>query len=279
MHLASLHVHPVKSTAARTVASAQVLRRGLVDDRSWVVVDTDGVVVTAREAHALLAIRADTPRTDPAVGTALRLRHDSVDDLELDEPDCPLGRVRLFRNELHGVPAGAEADAWVGKVLARDDVRLVWCDDPTRRVLNPEYSRPGDHTAYADGYPVTIASQASLRRLDDLLVEEALSRGEESPAPLPMHRFRPNLVVEGAEPFEEDGWREVRVGDVVLRVAKPVDRCVVTTIDTATLRTSKEPVRTLSRHRRVDGKPMFAVHLVPTSTGTISVGDEVVVTG
>jgi uncharacterized protein YcbX len=279
VRLESLHVHPVKSTAARSVASAKVERRGLVDDRSWVVVDADGVVVTAREARALLAVRADTPSTDPDVRTALRLRHDSLDDVELAEPDGPLVRVRLFRTELQGVPAGAAADAWVGKALARDDVRLVWCDDPTRRVLNPEYSRPGDHTAYADGYPVTIASRASLRRLDDLIVQEALSRGEEPPAPLPMHRFRPNLVVEGAEAFAEDGWREVRVGEVSFRVAKPVDRCVITTIDTATLHTSREPVRTLARHRLVDGKPMFAVHLVPTSTGTISIGDEVVVTG
>ena len=279
MRLTHLNVHPVKSTAVRPLERARVLARGLADDRSWVVVDDQGVVVTAREAHELLAVRADTPTTDPDVPTALRLRHDALDDLELGEPDGPLVRVRLFRNELQGIAAGAEADAWIGKALARDDVRLVWCDDPTRRVLNPAFSRPGDHTAYADGYPVTIASRASLRQLDDWLAEEAVSRGEEPPGPLPMHRFRPNLVVEGAEPFAEDGWREVRVGEVEFRVAKPVDRCVITTIDTTTLRTSKEPVRTLSRHRLVDGKPMFAVHLVPVGTGTIAVGDEIVVTG
>ena len=79
--------------------------------------------------------------------------------------------MRLFSRELQGVPGGVEADAWVRKALGRDDVRLVWCDDPTRRRLNPEFSRPGDHTAYADGYPVTIASEASLRRLHDWIVE------------------------------------------------------------------------------------------------------------
>ena len=92
------------------------------------------------------------------------------------------------------------------KALGRDDVRLVWCDDPTRRTLNPAHSRPEDFTAYADGYPVTIASESSLRQLNDWITEGALERGEEPPAPLPMQRFRPNLVVDCETPFAEDDW-------------------------------------------------------------------------
>jgi uncharacterized protein len=278
VQITGLGVHPVKSTAIRPLTHAEVLPRGLADDRSWVVVDRDGVIVTAREEHRLFAVTADTPRTDPDVERDLRLTAEGLAPLELDHPRTgDRVRVRLFSQELQGLPAGEEADAWVRAAVGRDDVRLVWCDDPTRRRLNPEFSRPGDHTAYADGYPVTLASEASLRRLNDWIVEEALERGEEPPAPLPMARFRPNLVVDGDEPFAEDAWTGVTVGDVRLRLAKPTDRCVMTTIDLASLATGKEPVRTLARHRLVDHKTMFAISLVPETTGTVRVGDPVTV--
>ena len=278
MQITDLGVHPVKSTAIRPLTHAEVLPRGLADDRSWVVVDRDGVIVTAREEHRLFAVTADTPRTDPDVERDLRLTAEGLDPLTLDHPATgDRVRVRLFSQELQGLLAGEEADAWVRAAVGRDDVRLVWCDDPTRRRLNPEFSRPGEHTAYADGYPVTLASEASLRRLNDWIVEEALERGEEPRAPLPMARFRPNLVVDGDEPFAEDAWTGVTVGDVRLRLAKPTDRCVMTTIDLASLATSKEPVRTLARHRLVDHKTMFAISLIPETTGTVRVGDPVTV--
>ncbi|UUZ58920.1 MOSC domain-containing protein [Nocardioides sp. B-3] len=239
------------------------------------VVDADGVVLTAREEHGLFAITPDTPATDPSLGSALRLRATDLPDLMLDEPTGSLTRTKVHSQELKGIPAGAEADARVRKTLGRDDVRLVWCDDPTRRTLNPAHSRPEDFTAYADGYPITIASESSLRQLNDWITEGALERGEEPPAPLPMDRFRPNLVVDGDEPFGEDHWTSVVIGDVRFRVAKPTDRCVMTTIDLASLMTGKEPIRTLARHRLFDHKTMFAIHLVPGSTGRISVGEAV----
>jgi hypothetical protein len=275
VRLTQLAVHPVKSTAVRPVATADVLPRGLADDRSWVVVDAEGVMVSAREEHALLALTSDTPRTDPTLARDLRLAADGLPDLLLDEPGGALVRVRLFSQELQGIPAGGDADAWLRAALGRDDVRLVWCDDPTRRTLDPRFTSPDEHTAYADGYPVTLASEASLRRLDDWITEDALERGEEPPGPLDMARFRPNLVVDGDEPFAEDGWTHVVVGDVRFRMAKLNARCVITTIDPDTLATGKEPIRSLARHRLVDHQTLFAVNLVPETTGTVRVGDPV----
>lgn len=275
MLLTGLAVHPVKSTAIRPVDSARVLLGGLEGDRTWVVVDADGVVVTAREAHSLFTIVADTPATDPTVGSALRLRAPELPDLLLDPPGGDRVRVRLFSQELEGIPAGLEADAWVRKSMGRDDLRLVWCDDPTRRSLNPSFSRPEDFTAYADGYPITIATESSLRQLNDWITAGAVGRGEDSASPLPMQRFRPNLVVDGDAPFAEDDWTSVQVGEVRFRIAKPTDRCVITTIDVASLTTGKEPIRTLARHRLFDQKAMFAVFLIPETTGLIKVGDRV----
>lgn len=274
MRLLQVNVHPLKSGAVRTLDSAMVHPRGLEDDRSWMLVGPDGRLVSAREAHGLFSIVADTPATDRAVPGALRLRAPGHPDLVVGQPVGAPVPVRLFSLDLQATPAGPEADGWLRSVLGTD-VRLVWCHDPARRRLQPGYSSPEDHTAFADAFPVTVASLASLRRLNDWIVERALETGEEPPAPLPIERFRPNLVVDGDEPFAEDHWQELTVGDVRFRVAKPVSRCVMTTIDTETLTTAKEPIRTLARHRLVGGKTMFALHLLPLSTGWLRVGDEV----
>jgi uncharacterized protein len=275
MRLTGLAIYPVKSTAIRAVDTARVLLGGLESDRTWMVVDGDGVMVTARETHALFRIVADTPATDPTLGQGLRLRASEMPDLLLNHPNGERVRTKVFGQQLEGIPAGREADAWLRAVLGREDVRLVWCDEPTRRRLDPHHSRPGDFTAFADGYPVTIASLASLHRLNHWIAEGAVGRGEDPTPPLPMQRFRPNLVVDGDEPFAEDGWSSVVIGDVRFRAAKLNARCVMTTLDPDSLETGKEPIRALAKHRLVDRKTLFAVNLIPDTTGQISVGDPV----
>lgn len=277
MRLVQLNVHPLKSGAIRPVESASVLPGGLADDRSWMLVDATGDLVSAREVHALFTVVADTPATDPAVTGALRLRAPGHADLVLERPRGDVIAIRLFSLDLLATPAGERADGWLRSVIGAD-VRLVWCHDPTRRRLQPGCSQPGDHTWFADSFPVTLASLASLRQLNDWIAETAVERGEDVPEPLPMTRFRSNLVIDGDVPFAEDGWDRVSIGGVTLRRGKPVGRCVMTTIDPVTLDTAQEPIRTLARHRRSPaGETLFALHLVPVSTGRISVGDEVTV--
>ena len=276
MQLTALALHPLKSGAIRPVQSATVLPHGLVDDRRWMLVDGDGRLVSAREEHATFHITADTPATDPDLDAPLRLRSPGLADLVVTHPDGPPIDLRLHSLDLTGVPAGAEADAWVRQRLGRDDLRLVWCHDPSRRRLQPGFSEVGDHATFPDSFPVTVASLASLRQLNDWIVEGALERGEEPADPLPMERFRPNLVIDGDAPFAEDQWSTLIVGAVRFRVAKQVDRCAMATINPVSLTTAKEPIRTLARHRLVGGRTMFAMHLVPVTEGTISVGDEVV---
>ena len=275
MRLVQLNVHPLKSGAIRPITSTPVLPRGLADDRTWMLVDGDRRLVSAREVHGLFHVVADTPATDPSVAAALRLRSPGHPDLLVDVPQTAPVDVRLFSLHLRARPAGPEADAWLRSVLGRDDLSLVWCHAPEQRTLQPGFSQPGDHAAFPDSFPVTIASLASMRQLNDWMLERALEVGEEPPEPLPIERFRANLVVDGDEPFAEDRWTRVVVGDVPFRIGKPVDRCVMATLDPVTLTTAKEPTRTLARHRRVDGKVFFAVHLVPETTGRISVGDVV----
>lgn len=151
-------------------------------------------------------------------------------------------------------------------------MRLVHLDDPaTRRPLDPEYARPGETVSFADAYPLLLTTLASLDALNSLI-----ARGERpDEGPLPMNRFRPNVVVDGADAWAEDGWSRIAVGEATFRIAKPCGRCVVTTTDQDTAERGGEPLRTLGRHRRLDGKLVFGQNLVPESLGTVRVGDPV----
>jgi uncharacterized protein YcbX len=274
IRLDGIHLHPVKSTAVRPVLHGDVEPWGLRGDRRWMVVDAAGECVTARTDHRLLSVTADTPATEPALAAALRLTAPGREPLEVEVPRGPAVPVTVHGRGLEGVAAPDEAAAWFSAVLGRDDLRLVHVHSP--RPLSPTHGRPGEATAFADAYPVTLASRASLARLREWVSATAAERSEEPRSPLPVERFRPNLVVDGdLEPFEEDHWPRVHVGAVVFRVAKPVDRCVLTTIDPSTLERGHEPIRTLAKHRKWDGATWFAVQLVPESVGEVRVGDEV----
>ncbi|WP_162799368.1 MOSC N-terminal beta barrel domain-containing protein [Nocardioides sp. 616] len=275
MRLTDLFVHPVKSTAPRPLPSAEVLRRGLADDRSWALVDGRGVMVSARELPALVGVVTDTPVTDPGATAALHLRAPGQPTLSVDVPrGGRLTDFTMFSEHLQGVPAGAAADAWFRSLSGRDDLSLLWCDDPTRRRLANDRATPHDHTGYADAAPVSLVSRASLALLNEWIVQGAEQRQEE-PEPVSVQRFRPNVVVDGDEPFAEDGWEAVQIGEVRFRVAGQISRCVITTVDPQALTRGKEPLRTLARHRRRGKGLVFAVELIPEGPGTIRVGDRV----
>jgi uncharacterized protein YcbX len=264
MQVCELNIYPIKSTRAITLDTATVEPWGLSGDRRWVLVDAEGIHITAREEPALLTISSQL-----VPGGLL------LDDLWINEPSGERVPIRIHDSDLFGIPAGSAADEWFTSRLRRPDVRLVWCDDPTQRQLEPGYALIGDSTGFADGYPLLLTNAASLRQLNDWIAEGAVERGELPNRPLPMSRFRPNVVVSGAEPFAEDTWKRIRIGVVEFRVPKPCARCVMTTVDERTLERGKEPIRTLARHRRWDGKTWFGMNLIPDGVGEIRLGDPV----
>ncbi|MEV0613180.1 MOSC N-terminal beta barrel domain-containing protein [Nonomuraea sp. NPDC050404] len=270
MKLASISYYPVKSTAGHDVTEAEVQPWGLAGDRRYMIVNAGGGVLTAREEPRLLACVALLDRN------TLTLTGPHAAPLTV-VPTTGTSTVQVGRTPVELTDCGDAAAEWLSGLAGRP-VRLKWLDDPTRRPVNPDYGRPEDRVSLADGYPLLLTTTASLARLNDWIVETALERGEEPAGPLPMSRFRPNVVIDGvAEPFAEDEWKRLRVGEVELRVSKGCDRCVLTTIDTATYTKGKEPIRTLSRHRRRDGKVWFGINLIPDAPGRIAVGDPVVV--
>jgi uncharacterized protein len=245
--------YPVKSCRGERLATAQVEPWGLAGDRRWMIVDAAGDPVTAREYPPLVLV---TPRIGDG---AIHLARPAAKDLTVP---VPTGNARVLVNvwgsPLAAAPAGAEASDWLSE-MTREPVRLVYLDDPSQRRPNPGYSQPGDRVSLADGYPLLVASAGSLDRLNELIA--AGPRAAEGP--LPMTRFRPNVVVAGAPAWAEDGWRRLRIGPVMFRAAKGSDRCVFTTIDPDTAATGKEPLTTLARYRRWDGKTWFGVNLIP----------------
>lgn len=276
-HIADLAVYPVKSTRGRPVPSVKVEPWGLAGDRRWMVVGPDGAALTARALPPLLQVIAE-----PVGPDGLKLDGPHAEPIVVDGAAASdTVPVQIWGSDLLAIRPSDTADAWLTELLGLP-ARLVWLDDPRRRQVNPQYGQHGDVVTFADAFPLLMATTGSLRQLNDWIAAGALERGEPAPEPLPMHRFRPNVVVEHDEPFAEDTWRRVRLGDVEFRVAKPCDRCVMTTIDPETLVKGKEPLRTLARHRRSDGRVWFAVNLIPdvpagSTPPVVHVGDPVTV--
>ncbi|MFJ4201119.1 MOSC domain-containing protein [Streptomyces sviceus] len=268
--LLSIHVHPVKAFRSLALQEAEVEPWGLAGDRRWALVDDGGKVVTQRQ-HPRLAQAA----AELLPGGGVVLSAPGVDPLTVPVPE-PGETVTLdiFGDKVEGVPAAdAAAHAWCSAYLGAR-TRLVHMDDPaTRRPVEPEYALPGETVTFADGYPLLLTSAASLGALNSLISEGRHA----AEGPLPMNRFRPNVVVGGTDAWAEDDWSLVAIGDVTFRVAKMCGRCVVTTTDQDRAVRGKEPLHSLGRHRRFGGKLVFGQNLVPRSRGTIRVGDPVTI--
>ena len=265
MRVASIHLYPVKSFHRVDRDAADVEPWGLAGDRRWLVTDADGRMLTQREEPRFTQLQPSIVDGD------LVLRAAGRSELHVPAKPGELAEVKVFRTPVLLSRAGEAADAWLSGVLDRE-VHLMYLDDPTRRPVNPKYARPDDRVSLADGYPVLLANSASLGVLNDWIAESGSDEG-----PLPMTRFRPNVVVDGAPAWAEDDWigRRLRLGAVTFRVAKPAARCVITTTDQETGERGREPLRTLGRYRNVEQDLLFAVSLIPDGTGGIRVGDEV----
>jgi hypothetical protein len=298
--VSSIHIHPIKSGRALAPAEAAVEPWGLVGDRRWMLVRPDGRHLSQREDPRLARLRAlpdadggltvdlvGEPASVPAPPAPLRVSAPSPED------GGRLVPVRVHASPVEATEAPPEAHDWF-RALLGTDVRLVHLDDPRRRPADPAYAGPDRPVSFADGYPLLVTTTASLAALNAAIgadhPEDPDREGKG--AALPMARFRPNLVVDGTEPWAEDGWRRIRIGGpdgVVFRAVKPCDRCVITTVDQATgERRGPEPLRALARHHRIEGDLIFGRNLVPEPAldgaaasrngsllGTVRVGDEV----
>jgi len=231
-------------------------------DRRWMLVDDEGKFMTARQHPTLAMVETRF------AGDVLQVNADDRQPLQLSlqPPDSETLKVTVWRDQCDALLAGKEADAWFSEYLGIS-CRLVQMTDDQVRGVDPGFGQPGDEVSFADGFPLLLLSEASLQDLNSRLDED-----------VSMRRFRPNLVVDGEQPYAEDNWQRLRVGEVEFAGVKNCSRCVFTTVDpdTGIKHPDKEPLRTLgSYRRRPEGGVCFGQNLIPRSGGVIHVGDAV----
>ncbi|RZQ65468.1 MOSC domain-containing protein [Amycolatopsis suaedae] len=264
--MASLFYYPVKGCAGTPVTSAEVTPAGLRHDRTFMAVGADGSFRSQRRYPVMATIR---PRILDD-GARLELAAPGVETLVLDvRRDGPRHEGSTFTWQGKGVHQGPEAADWVSTVLGEPSVLVGVAPDHERVTAG---LTPGT-AVFADAHALLVTSESSL----DALNERIASAGGE---PVPMARFRPNIVVSGwAEPHTEDRVRAMSAGSVGIGYAKDAVRCVVITIDQETgEKRGPEPTRTLAGYRRSpDGGVTFGMKGAVTRPGTLSVGDEITV--
>ncbi|GAB3261787.1 MOSC domain-containing protein [Nocardioides dilutus] len=262
---------PVKSCRGEMLDEGLVEPWGLQGDRRWMLVDDHGEAVTIRERKGMLLVH---PELRPDGGLIVRDTSGSgLDELVVDIPSGgDTTPVSLFSGTpFEAAVAAASAHEWFSKAVG-EPVRLVHAEDPSRRPADPAHAGPGVPVAFADGFPLHLAAEESLADLNDRILAGPMA----DQGPLPMVRFRPNVVVSGAPAWAEDGWRRLRIGDGIYRSVKGCARCTIPTTDAVTAERGKEPTATLARFRRWDGAVWFGTNLVCDTPGvTIRVGDEV----
>jgi uncharacterized protein YcbX len=259
MYLSGLYVYPIKSAGGIPLGAWDVDGRGLRYDRRWMLVDEAGRFMSQRgfPRMALIGVRIESDH--------LAIDAPDMPSLEvpLRPPEAGLRLARVWDDLVEVSTVGDDADRWFGEFL---DVRckLVYLPDESMRPVDPPYGSTEVQVGLADGFPFLLVSEASLADLNARLEH-----------PLPINRFRPNLVVRGCEPFAEDGWRLIRIGKITLSLVKPCARCTITTVDQRTATTGKEPLRTLAKFRRAGNKVLFGQNLIHDETGTLRVGNPV----
>jgi uncharacterized protein len=263
--LSSIFTYPIKSCGRLEHTEIALDARGPLWDRRWMVVDSDGKVITQREISSLALVQPRFENGDMAI-TAPNMPEMRI---PLARDAGEIWRVDLWDDICAAWDEGDDLAEWFSDYL-NVDARLVRMADDFVRPVDPDYAPPNTPVGFADGYPILIVSEASLDELNRHIVE----RGKE---PVPMSRFRPNLVVSGASAFAEDSWGAVQVGDVTLDVVKPCARCVLTTVDqlTGTVPDTAEPLGTLNTFRKQNGKVMFAQNAIHRAPGMLRVGDAI----
>lgn len=268
MHVASLAIYPVKGVRAVSSDAAEVEAMGLVGDRRWMIVDANNRFISQREEPRLAQMVAE-----PAP-TGLTLVLPDQQPIEVATPDgSKRAVVTIWRSTVNAAIAEGAVNDRLSAFLG-GPATLVFMDDKTSRMANAAWAGEGASVSFADAYPVLLTSLASLEALNEVIVDQ----GGEA---ISMNRFRPNIVLEDTEPWGEDRWAVIRIGDVVFDLVKPCDRCVVPTFDqqTGDARADEQPIRALTAIRRsaderVKGV-LFGWNMIARTGGVIRVGDDV----
>lgn len=263
--LSEIWVYPVKSLGGISMQEATVTDRGLELDRRWLLVDDDGRFLSQRE-HPQLALFMPE-----VIDDNLKISHrEFLESIYLKlHPVFSSGnnkvKVTVWDDTIDAFEVSMEASDWFTKLLGFP-ARLVYMPEESKRKIDPDYAISGQEiTSFSDAYPFLIIGQSSLDDLNTRL-----------PVKVSINRFRPNFVFANGEAFEEDFWRDFRIGNLSFVGVKPCDRCVMTTVDQEKgIVAGKDPLKTLAQYRNFGNKVLFGQNVIGLGLGTVSVGDEI----
>ncbi len=264
--VSGLFIYPVKSLRGIAVSEASLDDYGLAGDRRFLLVDANNQFLTQRTLPRMALITTELGRES----LILRNPHHGSAAVGLNESGPSL-TVQIWHDTVEAVDCGVEIAVWLSDFL-RHPCRLVHIGSTYLRPVKPSKAQPGDVVSFADAYPLLVLSEATLADLNDRLV----AQGEE---PVPMDRFRPNVVVSDCPAFAEDSWNRFKIGGGSFRAAGPCARCIIPTTDQLTAIRYKEPMRTLAAYRRDPAEPgnvYFGQNVIHESkSGRLQVGDAV----
>jgi uncharacterized protein YcbX len=274
--ITELNLYPIKSCSGITLREATITTAGLMSehiyDREWMVVNQHGKFLTQREYPKMALIK-------PSIkADALELRAPGMMRLQipLDLPDpetAPTLNVQVWDDTVKAYDCDETTAAWFSNALGLP-CRLVRFHPDAQRAANPQWTNGVEApTLFSDGYPALIISDASLADLNEKLTQQGR-------VALPMDRFRPNIVIGGTGPFDEDYAESIRIGEVVLKPVKPCPRCPIPSIDQATGEIGPDPLDILRTYRanpKLDGAITFGMNavLLAGEGQTIRVGQNV----
>lgn len=261
--ISQLFIYPIKSLGGFQVTSAKLTDRGLQYDRRFMLVDSSNNFLTQRE-HPVMSLLQTAIE-----GNELIIFHKSnaTDKIKLPLQPAPGAtiKVKVWDDECMAQYVNDGADEWLSKQLSMP-CRLVYMPDAGKRLVDEQYAMNKEITSFSDGYPLLIIGQASLDDLNNRLAE-----------PLPMDRFRPNIVFIGGTPYDEDTMNHVKVNGIDMFGVKLCARCTMTTINQSTAEKAKEPLKTLAGYRMKSNKIYFGQNILYKQTGQLKVGNVIAI--
>ena len=257
--ISQLFIYPVKSLGGFEVSSAQLTDRGLQYDRRFMLVDSSNIFLTQRE-HPVMSLLQTAIEDNKLV---IFHKNNTADKISVSLQPAPgtIIKVKVWDDECTAQYVSDAADEWLSNKLSTP-CRLVYMPDSEKRLVDKEYAHNKEINSFSDGYPLLIIGQASLDDLNSRLAE-----------PLPMDRFRPNIVFTGGQPYDEDTMEHVVINDINMYGVKLCARCTIPTINQTNGTKAKEPLKTLTSYRMKNNKIYFGQNILFRQTGSIKKGE------
>jgi uncharacterized protein YcbX len=261
--VSELFIYPIKSLGGIAVSSANISDKGFDFDRRWMLVDENNRFLTQREVPSMALLQTEL------AAEGLKVHHKKNSNSSINIPALPatgeVVAVEIFEDRCAAIFVSKIADEWFSQMLSIK-CRLVYMPDSTKRLVDKKYAHNNEVTSFSDGYPILIIGQSSLDDLNKRLAD-----------PLPINRFRPNIVFTGGVPYEEDIMMHFVINSVDFFGVKMCARCTITTVNQGDASKSAEPLRTLAFYRQKNNKIYFGQNLLYRNTGSIHVGDTITV--